>query len=107
MVRAPKEELPNVEELKKLALETLPERYVLRKLTCDVIKSWPAWKDFSIIIEYENQVDDVLKGSMNELKIYHAWADPLVKKIREKWPPMTLAIEVRERASLSPHRRVG
>jgi hypothetical protein len=47
-------------------------------------------------IEYENQLDSSVKGTVQEIDAYQKWAHALVQDIRGGWPSECLRITFRE-----------
>jgi hypothetical protein len=101
-MRVPKSEIPDVEQIRSWAQETLPERYTLREVRCvpglemrDAIL-----EDFSVIIEYVDQTDEDLAGTAEEIQRYQEWSQPLIDKIRLDWPAPTVAIMFNQRAAV-------
>jgi hypothetical protein len=101
MPQVPKEELPNMREIRGWALENLPKHIVLKRIEVTYGTDFPSMMpdDFEITIEYENRVDPRLRGSNEDIAAHHAWADPLTAKIRAKWPPSSIRIGFVERHS--------
>ena len=101
MLNVPKEELPNIQEIREWALENLPEHVVLKRIEVTYGTDLPniVPDDFEVTIEYENRMDERLRGSTEDIAAHHAWADPLTAKIRAEWPPSTIRIGFVERLS--------
>ena len=53
--------------------------------------------DFEIVIEYINKLDSVMSGTMEAITAHQEWADPLMIRIRDEWPPSTIRIAFKER----------
>lgn len=108
--RAKPLELPKEDEIKAMALENLPEDYVLKRVQLTYGPAMPEDPskfikfmggpppkgfhnlNFEVTIEYEYQGDEVLRGTSVEIDTFQSWAEPLKEKIRDKWPPEALRI---------------
>jgi hypothetical protein len=101
MLRVPKEELPDMQEIRGWALENLPTHIILKRIEITYGADFPSTMpdDFEIAIEYENRIEPGLRGSNEDIASHHAWADPLTARIRAKWPPSSIRIGFAERLS--------
>jgi hypothetical protein len=95
----PREELPNEESIKELAALNLPSHYRLRSVRCSYGSECPPFipKDFEIVIEFENHIDESLRGTDADVQTYQDWAFPLMQDIRADWPPDTVRISFIEK----------
>lgn len=95
----PKDEIPNLEQIRELAAIALPPHYHLKEVRCSYGSDWPDLlpEDFELIIEYENHLDASLKGTAEEIEAYQRWAHALVQDIRGDWPAESLRINFQER----------
>jgi hypothetical protein len=98
-MQIPKDEIPDADEIRQLALTNLPSHYRLIDVRCSYGTEWPDVlpEDFEITIEYENHLDDVSKSSMREIETFQNWAHALAQDIRGDWPPESLRIGFQER----------
>lgn len=92
--------LPDEELLRKLAFENLPEHYTLKRveLCFGPGSNEPMPQFFSILIEYINNLDEDLKGTLEEIRAFQTWSGILVKNIRENYSPEALAIRFLEKS---------
>jgi hypothetical protein len=54
--------------------------------------------DFEIIIEYENHLEENLKGSLAAIEAHQDWSHALTQDIRSQWPSDTIRISFIERS---------
>jgi hypothetical protein len=95
----PRDELPNIDNIRGLASANLPPYYVIKDVRVsrgpDTLIGEP--NDFEIVIEYENRFEAGLIGSFEDIEAYQDWADPLIQDIRSEWPAETIRIGFFER----------
>ena len=95
----PRDELPNIDDIRGLASVNLPPHYVIKGVRVsrgpDTLIGAP--DDFEIVIEYENRIHGGLIGSFEDIEAYQDWADPLIQDIRSEWPAETIRIGFFER----------
>ncbi len=98
----PRDELPNIEDIRWLANVDLPLHYVIKDVRVsrgpDTLIGAP--DDFEIVIEYENRIGENLIGSFADIEAYQDWAQPLIQDIRSEWPAETIRIGFFERTPL-------
>ncbi|MGA8476797.1 MAG: hypothetical protein WB696_02445 [Chthoniobacterales bacterium] len=98
----PRDELPNIEDIRWLANVDLPRHYVIKDVRVsrgpDTLIGAP--DDFEIVIEYENRIGENLIGSFADIEAYQDWAQPLIQDIRSEWPAETIRIGFFERMPL-------
>ena len=94
MGQVPRGELPGAGEIRKWALENLPEFYTLRKVRFYLGSEWPDLMPdgLEITIEFESHLDEALEGSYSSIQAYQDWAGPLAEKIRARWHKDNLRI---------------
>jgi hypothetical protein len=99
VMSAPRDELPNVDDIRYLAKVNLPTRYVIKDVRVsrgpDTLIGAP--EDFEVVIEYENRIGESLIGSFEDIEAYQGWAHPLIQDIRSEWPAETIRIGFFER----------
>lgn len=95
----PKDEIPNLEQIRELAAIGLPPHYRLLGVRCTYGSDWPEVlpEDFELVIEYENHLDSSLRGTSEEIDAYQRWAHALAQDIRGDWPAESLRITFQER----------
>jgi DNA-binding cell septation regulator SpoVG len=95
----PRDQLPNVDDIRRLAKVNLPAHYVVKGVRVsrgpDTLIGAP--DDFEIVIEYENCIGEGLIGSFEDIEAYQDWAHPLIQDIRSEWPAETIRIGFFER----------
>jgi hypothetical protein len=95
----PREERPNIDDIRRLANASLPPHYVIKDVRVlrgpDTLIGAP--DDFEIVIEYENRIGESLIGSFKDIEAYQHWAHPLIQDIRGEWPAETIRIGFSER----------
>ncbi len=95
----PRDELPNIEDIRWLANVDLPLHYVIKDVRVsrgpDTLIGAP--DDFEVVIEYENRIGEGLIGSFADIEAYQDWAHPLIQDIRSEWPAETIRIGFFER----------
>jgi hypothetical protein len=99
VMSAPRDELPNVDDIRYLAGVNLPTHYVIKDVR---VSRGPntlvgAPDDFEVVIEYENLIGEGLIGSFEDIEAYQYWAGPLVQGVRSEWPSKTIRIGFFER----------
>jgi hypothetical protein len=98
----PKDELPNTDDIHRLANLDLPLHYVIKDVRVsrgpDTLIGAP--DDFEVVIEYENRIGENLIGSFEDIEAYQGWAHPLIQDIRSEWPAETIRIGFFERIPL-------
>jgi len=98
----PRDELPNIEDIRSLANVDLPLHYIIKDVRVsrgpDTLIGAP--DDFEIVIEYENRIGEGLIGSFEDIEAYQDWAHPLIQDIRSEWPAETIRIGFFERTPL-------
>ena len=70
----PEEERPNINEIRRLAEVSLPAHYVIRDGRFSYgSEPWPGAMpdDFGIVIEYENHIEEDLRGSLADIEAHH------------------------------------
>jgi hypothetical protein len=96
-MRVPRRELPDIESIRERAGWNLPTHFRLNDVRCEygsmALPGVP--DDFQIVIEYENLLEKTDPDG-NDIAAYHAWAEPLIARIREEWPASTLRILLHE-----------
>jgi hypothetical protein len=92
-------ELPNIDDVRRLANVNLPLHYIIKDvhLSCGPDTLIGAPEDFEVVIEYENCIGEGLIGSFEDIEAYQNWADPLIQGIRREWPAETIRIGFFER----------
>ena len=100
-MQIPKDEIPDMNQIGELARVGLPPHYILTSVRCSYGSDWPHFlpDDFEIIIEYRNNLDEELKGTMDNLEAHQRWAHSLVQDIRGHWPPDSIRITFLEKGS--------
>ena len=70
VMRVPEQELPDVQAIAEFARCNLPPHYRLKDVRCEYGPDTPHIipKDFEIVIEYENQLDEQLQGSTEAIR---------------------------------------
>ncbi len=95
----PRDELPNIDDIRLLANVDLPLHYVIKDVRVsrgpDTLIGAP--EDFEVVIEYENRIGENLIGSFKDIEAYQHWAYPLIEGIRNEWPAETIRIGFSER----------
>ncbi len=90
----PKDELPNIDQIRRLAEMNLPTHIVLRDVRCtycsDLHLGIP--EDYEITIEFEDTLDEELRQTPSAIEGIEAWVHPIVQAIRSEWPPETVRI---------------
>ena len=96
---APEEELPNIEEIRKLAQINLPQHYVIKdvRISYGAEETSHLPEDFEIIIEYEDNSDDDFVGSFDHIEADQNWSHALIQDIRSEWPPESIRISFIEK----------
>lgn len=91
---APKDELPDVEQIRQLALTNIPAHIVLRDVRCTYGSDFPQVlpEDYEITIEYEKTPDAPPAGTNAAIEACQAWSHTLLQDIRTQWPPETVRI---------------
>ena len=104
-MRVPKDEIPNIEQIRELALVNLPSHYRLKSVTCTYGSDWPDLlpEDFELLIEYENLLDNSLQRTTAEIEAHQRWAHALVQDIRGDWPPESIRITFSEKEPEKGH----
>src|ERR1700745_2002447 len=96
---APRDELPNIDDIRSLAGVNLPPHYAIKGIRVlrgpDTLIGAP--DDFEVVIEYENRIGESLIGSLHDIEAYQDWAHPLIQDIRIEWPAQTIRIGFFER----------
>jgi len=100
-MQIPKREIPDMEQIRELARVGLPSHYSLKSVRFSYGSDWPEFlpDDFEIVIEYENRLDEVLRGTNEDIEAYQRWAHALVQDIRGEWPPESIRITFQDRAT--------
>mgnify|MGYP001570034147 CR=1 FL=1 len=98
-MQIPKDGIPDMEQIGELARVGLPQHYTLTSVRCSYGSDWPDFlpDDFEIVIEYQNHLDETLRGTMEDIEAYQRWAHALVQDIRGEWPPDSIRITFQER----------
>jgi hypothetical protein len=95
----PRDELPNIDDIRWLANLDLPPHYVIKDVRVsrgsDTLIGAP--DDFEVVIEYENRIGENLIGSFEDIEAYQGWAYPLIQDIRIERPAETIRIAFFER----------
>jgi hypothetical protein len=96
---APGEELPNINDIRRLADVNLPAHYAIRdvRVSRGTDTLIGAADDFEVVIEFENRIGENLIGSFEDIETYQYWAQPLVQGVRSGWPAKTIRIGFFER----------
>jgi len=104
MHHVPKEELPNIEKIRELAISTLPDHYRLLDVRCafGATPSHIAPPDFEVIIEYTNLQDEDLQNDFVDIGICQAWEQAITAQIRSEWSPRTIRIVFSQKATDNP-----
>jgi hypothetical protein len=96
----PEEELPDINKIRALAKVSLPAHMVIGDTHISYVSDPPgAPNDFEIVIEYENHIDDHLKGSWSDIETVQDWSHALTQDIRisENWSAQDIRISFIER----------
>jgi hypothetical protein len=91
----PEEELPNINNIRALAKVALPAHLVIGDTHISYISDPPgAPNDFEILIEYENHIEEDLRGSSVDLIAKNDWSHALIQDIRisENWSAQDVRI---------------
>jgi len=80
-----------VDEIEALTSKHIPEGYRL------VAVRLHHPRIFEIQIEYQCLFDEALQGTLDEIKAFQGWSNPLIKVIREHWPREDLIISFLQR----------
>jgi hypothetical protein len=90
----PKDELPDVEQIRQLAQATIPPHIILRDVRCTYGSEFPSVipEDYDITIEYEETPDAPPAGTNAAIEAFQAWSHPLIQDIRSQWPPESVRI---------------
>lgn len=94
VMSAPKDELPNIDHIRRLAKMNLPTHIILREVRCTCCSDshFGIPEDYEIMIEFEDTLDEKLRGSSSAIEGVEAWVHPIVQAIRSEWPPETVRI---------------
>jgi hypothetical protein len=99
MMSVPGAELPDIDEVSRLASVNLPAHYVIRDIRvsygsgpCGVAPDY-----FEIVIEYKNHIEKDLRGSLADIEAHQDWSHTLVQGIRSHWPSETIRTSFIER----------
>ncbi len=90
----PKDELPDVEDIRSLAQIAIPSHLILRDVRCTYGSPWPGFiaDDYEITIEYEETFQAPPAGTLLAIEAFQEWSQPLVQDIRSEWPPEYIRI---------------
>jgi hypothetical protein len=97
---APNEELPNINEIRRLAQINLPKDYVIKDVRISYgEKDWTGVpQDFEIVVDYEDNSDPDIINSFEHIEAYQNWAHALEQDIRSEWPPESVRISFNGRS---------
>jgi len=91
----PQSELPDTQEIRRLAEVHLPHDYSILDVRChygcsDMPSAIP--EDYEVTIEYTRTTPENLRGTLDDIASYQSWAHALTQDIRTEWPPESIRI---------------